>query len=152
MQDSVSKAIALVMTVVFAMLAIRFAFASTSAASTPANTMDRKSILTEQALQNDDILRYDAQTISGAQLIEVIEDLYPKQIRICVDDLYGNELVFGYEDKKLTVRTDRSIGSAVARAREEISPGALYKGSVVRMEKTKAVIELKFTRQEDNYE
>jgi hypothetical protein len=69
-----------------------------------------------------------------------------------VDDLYGNELVFGYEDKKLTVRTDRSIGSAVARAREEISPSALYKGSVVRMEKTKAVIELKFTRQEDNYE
>jgi hypothetical protein len=152
MQESVTHAIALALTVILAMLAIRFAFVSTSAAATPANTMDKKTILAGEELQNDEIMRYDSHTISGAQLIKVIESLYPKKIRISVEDLNGNELVFGYEDKRLTRRTDDSVGSAVERARDEISSGALYQGSVQYNEKTMEITGLRFTRQEEEYE
>lgn len=151
--DSISKFLQIAAGIILALLLISFVFMAFTSQQDTANQALTKTNEMNNTLMESEYTQYDAATVAGSEVINIIkkfqnDDIY---IGVCVTATNGVGSSFDYYNRDSSLGTSgiKEVASAKVKTNPNyIAPSATFLGQVVRDDNTDAIIGITFTRQQ----
>lgn len=143
MSKSVSRSITLTLSIILAVLFVRFLALSANSVNTiMGSSIKREQTVTDHIRENS-IKKYDGTEVAGSEVPELVNLMYDEGGILLVENSSGSYEAYVFSNKSLTHHTDSgSLSKMIKRARQNIDNNTLYRAGVITDGHTDGVIGL----------